>query len=138
LIVGFGEACRISAAEMTEEADRLTGLQERLLGALRADLPGIEVNGSLGARIPGNLNVRFPRATALELMERTPGLCVSTGSACTSASVEPSYVLRAMGLSDEAAARSLRIGLGRFTSVADIDYAAAALAAAHAGAIVPA
>jgi cysteine desulfurase len=138
LIVGFGEACRISAAEMTEEADRLTGLQERLLVALRADLPGIEVNGSLRARIPGNLNVRFPRATALELMERTPGLCVSTGSACTSASVEPSYVLRAMGLSDEAAARSLRIGLGRFTSVADIDYAAAALAAAHAGAMVPA
>lgn len=138
LIVGFGEACRISSAEMAEEAERLTGLQERLLGALRVDLPGIEVNGTLGARIPGNLNVRFPRATALELMERTPGLCVSTGSACTSASVEPSYVLRAMGLSDEEAARSLRIGLGRFTSVADIEYAAGALAAAHAGAMVPA
>jgi cysteine desulfurase len=138
LIVGFGEACRISAAEMAEEANRLAGLRDRLLGALGAGVPGLEVNGSVEARIPGNLNLRFPGATGPELMERTLGLCVSTGSACSSASVEPSYVLRAMGLSDDAAERSLRIGLGRFTSVADIDYAGAALAAAHAGEMVPA
>jgi cysteine desulfurase len=82
--------------------------------------------------------VTFPGTTAAELMARAPELCVSSGSACSSAQIEPSYVLRAMGLSEDAAARSLRIGIGRFTSPADIDYAAAALAAAHAGAAVPA
>ncbi len=90
------------------------------------------------ARIAGNLNLTFPAATAAELMARVPDLCVSTGSACSSAAIEPSYVLRALGLSDDAAARTLRIGIGRFTSAADIDYAAAALAAAHAGAPAPA
>ncbi|HET6194206.1 MAG TPA: IscS subfamily cysteine desulfurase, partial [Acetobacteraceae bacterium] len=99
---------------------------------LHADLPGIAVNGSMAARIPGNLNLTFPAATATDLMARVPDLCVSTGSACSSATIEPSYVLRALGLSDEAAGRTLRIGLGRFTSPADIEYAAAALAAAHA------
>jgi cysteine desulfurase len=79
----------------------------------------------------------FPAATANDLMARVPDLCVSTGSACSSATIEPSYVLRALGLSDEAAARTLRIGIGRFTSPADIDYAAAALTAAHAGAPAP-
>ena len=138
LIVGLGEACRIARAEMAEEAARLRALRDALLGRLRQDVPGIAVNGSLAARIPGNLNLSFPSATAAELMARAPDLCVSTGSACSSAVVEPSYVLRAMGLSDGAAARSLRIGLGRFTSRADIDYAAAALAAAHAGAPAPA
>ena len=138
LIVGLGEACRIARAEMAEEAARLRALRDALLGRLRQDVPGIAVNGSLAARIPGNLNLSFPSATAAELMARAPDLCVSTGSACSSAVVEPSYVLRAMGLSDAAAARSLRIGLGRFTSRADIDYAAAALAAAHAGAPAPA
>jgi cysteine desulfurase len=95
------------------------------------------VNGSRDARIAGNLNVTLPDVTAAELMERVPDLCVSTGSACSSASIEPSYVLRALGLSDEVASRTLRIGIGRFTSPADIDYAAAALAAAHAGAPAP-
>ena len=75
----------------------------------------------------------FPTGTALAMLERMPDLCVSTGSACSSAEVEPSYVLRALGLADDAAARTLRIGLGRFTSPADIDYAASALAAAHSG-----
>ncbi len=70
-------------------------------------------------------------------MAAAPDLCVSTGSACSSAEIEPSYVLRAMGVPEDAAQRSLRIGIGRFTSAADIDYAAAALAAAHAGAAVP-
>ena len=74
------------------------------------------------ARIPGNLNLTFPAATAAELMAAVPELCVSTGSACSSAEVAPSYVLRAMGLADDAAARTLRIGIGRFTSAADIDF----------------
>ncbi len=138
LIVGLGEACRLAGAGMADEGRRLRAMRDRLLAWLRAAIPGLVVNGSLDARIPGNLNLTFPAATAVELMARAPDLCVSTGSACSSAAVEPSYVLRAMGLQDGAAARSLRIGIGRFTSPADIEYAAAALAAAHAGAGAPA
>ena len=137
LIVGLGEACRLAAVEMADESARLAGLRQRLLDRLTIDIPGLTINGSMTARIPGNLNLTFPAATAAELMERIPDLCVSTGSACSSAAIEPSYVLRALGLSDEAASRTLRIGIGRFTSAADIDYAAAALTAAHAGAPAP-
>ena len=133
-IVGLGEACRLAALEMAAEAARITGLRTALLDQLRASIPGVTINGSIGDRIAGNLNLTFPAATAVDLMARAPDLCVSTGSACSSAEVEPSYVLRAIGLSDEAASRTLRVGIGRFTSAADIEYAAAALAAAHAGA----
>jgi cysteine desulfurase len=132
LIVGLGEACRLAAAEMAADADRIGALRQGLLQRLRQDIPGVRVNGSFETRISGNLNLTFPAATATALMEAVPDLCVSTGSACSSAEVEPSYVLRAMGLSDQEAARTLRIGIGRFTSPADIDYAAAALSAAHA------
>ncbi|MGH7153215.1 MAG: aminotransferase class V-fold PLP-dependent enzyme, partial [Acetobacteraceae bacterium] len=138
LIVGFGEACRLAAAEMIEEARRIGVLRDRLLRQLLDAVPGLIVNGSMVARLPGNLNLTFPAVAATDLMARAKDLCVSTGSACSSATIEPSYVLRAMGLTDAAAARSLRIGIGRFTSAADIDYAAAALAAAHAGTAVPA
>jgi cysteine desulfurase len=132
LIVGLGEACRLAAAEMAVEAERVGTLRSGLLERLRRDIPGIRVNGSFETRISGNLNLTFPGATAAALMEAVPDLCVSTGSACSSAEIEPSYVLRALGLSDQEAARTLRIGIGRFTSAADIDYAAAALSAAHA------
>jgi cysteine desulfurase len=138
LIVGLGEACRLAQADMAEEAKRLAGLRDELLARLLAAIPGVTVNGSTAARIPGNLNLTFPAATATDLMARIPDLCVSTGSACSSATIEPSYVLRALGVSDDAAARTLRFGIGRFTSPADIDYAAAALIAAHAGAPAPA
>jgi cysteine desulfurase len=138
LIIGLGAACRLAAAEMAEEAGRIVGLRDRLLGELRRQMPGLRVNGSLQARIPGNLHLTFPGATAFELMARLPDLCVSSGSACSSAEIEPSHVLRALGLTAEAAARSLRIGIGRFTSRADIDYAADALSAAHASLAVPA
>lgn len=134
LAVGLGEACRIAAAEMAEETARIAGLRDRLLGQLQAALPGLTVNGSRERRIAGNLNLTFPHATAASLMAAVPMLCLSTGSACSSAAIEPSYVLRALGLSDAAAARTLRIGIGRFTSAADVDYAAAALIAAHAAA----
>jgi cysteine desulfurase len=132
LIVGLGEACRLAGLEMAAEAERVAGLRGGLLDRLRDGVPGIRVNGSVQARIPGNLNLTFPRATASDLLAALPDLCVSTGSACSSAAVEPSYVLRAMGLSDAEAERTLRIGIGRFTSAADIDYAAASLSAAHA------
>jgi cysteine desulfurase len=132
LIVGLGEACRLAGLEMAAEAERVAGLRGSLWDRLREDVPGIRVNGSVEARVAGNLNLTFPQATASDLMAALPDLCVSTGSACSSAAVEPSYVLRAMGLSDAEAARTLRIGIGRFTSAADIDYAAASLSAAHA------
>jgi cysteine desulfurase len=131
LVVGLGEACRLAAAEMAAETARIAALRDRLAAALRRALPGIRVNGSLTERIAGNLNVTFPAASAQVLMRGVPALCVSTGSACSSAEVAPSYVLRAMGLSDAEAARSLRIGIGRFTSAADIDFAATSLARAH-------
>ena len=132
LIVGLGEACRLAAQEMTAETERIGDLRGRLLSRLSNDIAGLRVNGSLPDRIAGNLNLTFPYATAADLMAAVPDLCVSTGSACSSAAIEPSYVLAALGLSEAEAARTLRIGIGRFTSPADIDYAAVALAAAHA------
>jgi cysteine desulfurase len=133
LVIGLGEACRLAAAEMDGDTARIGGLRDRLWDRLHTLVPGIAMNGDTTHRIAGNLNLTFPAETALAMLERMPDLCVSTGSACSSAEVEPSYVLRALGLSDEAAGRTLRIGIGRFTSPADIDYAASALAAAHSG-----
>ena len=104
------------------------------LARLSAALPGLMVNASREHRIAGNLNLTFPAAPAAELMRRAPELCVSTGSACSSAAIEPSYVLRALGLSADAAARTLRVGIGRFTSTAEIDTAAELLVSAHAAA----
>ena len=132
LVVGLGEACRIAGAEMADDEARIAGLRDRLLDRLRRFIPGIILNGDTGARIAGNLNLTFPAASALDLMRASADLCVSTGSACSSATIEPSYVLRALGLSNAAAARTLRIGIGRFTSAADIDSAAALLVEAHA------
>lgn len=137
LIVGLGEACRIAGEEMQADHARIARLRDRFMAVLGNRIPGIALNASQDSRIPGNLNLTFPAATAQALMEAAPDLCVSTGSACSSAEVEPSYVLRALGLSDAAASRTLRIGIGRFTSAADIDSAAAMLAEAHAAASAP-
>lgn len=130
LIVGLGEACRLAALEMADEAGRVGALRDALLERLRGAIPDLRLNGSPTARISGNLNLTFPTPAA-RLLARLPDLCVSTGSACSSAAIEPSYVLQALGLDEEAASRTLRIGIGRFTSPADIDYAATALAAAQ-------
>jgi cysteine desulfurase len=132
LIVGFATACRLAAAEREEDAARIACLRERLWAELRAGIPGIVLNGHASARIAGNLNVTFPERSAAGIMAACPEICVSTGSACSSAEIEPSYVLRAMGLGADAASRSLRIGIGRFTSPADIDIAAQLLVAANA------
>ena len=129
LIVGFGEACRLAGLERVDEAARIGALRDRLLAGLRAMLPGLRVNGSMTRRLPGNLNITLPHRDALAVMRATPDLCVSTGSACSSAEVAPSYVLTAMGLSPADASRSLRLGLGRFTSAADVDFAIQALSA---------
>src|SRR6185437_6414387 len=106
------------------------GLRERLRTSLAQRVPGLVVNGDLEHRLPGSLNVSIPDTTAPDLIEACPSIAISTGSACTSATVEPSYVLRALGLSDERANASIRLGLGRFTTAADIDFAVDAIAAA--------
>jgi cysteine desulfurase len=130
LIVGLGEAAEIAGNEMLGEAERLLALRERFLSGIRAAVPSVRLNGDPVRRLPANLNLTFPGIGALELMEACPGLALSTGSACTAAEVEPSYVLRALGISDELGRSSLRIGLGRFTSEGDVDFAVDALAAA--------
>jgi cysteine desulfurase len=132
LVVGFGQACRIALGERDTDAARIAALRDRLFQAMAREIPGLALNGSETARIAGNLNLTFPTRTAAEIMQANPDLCVSTGSACSSAVVEPSYVLRAMGLSDSEASRSLRIGIGRFTSATEIDEVASALAASNA------
>ncbi|MBX9635837.1 MAG: aminotransferase class V-fold PLP-dependent enzyme, partial [Magnetospirillum sp.] len=105
------------------ETERLRMLRDRLLNGLKARLPEIYVNGDLDQRIPGNLNISFAFVEGEGLMMGVKDLAVSSGSACTSASLEPSYVLRALGLDAEMAHTSLRFGLGRFTTEEEIDYA---------------
>jgi len=124
LLVGFGVAARIAAAELAEDALRIGALRDALHRALAAEIPGLRLNGSAVARIPGNLNLSFPGVEAQALMMGIKGLAVSSGSACTSASLEPSYVLRALGVEEELAHTSLRIGFGRFTTEAEVDFAA--------------
>ena len=131
LVAGFGAACAIAGDEQVEEMARIRILRDRLLRRLLDEIPSLVVNGSMRHRIAGNLNLRFPHRAAAEIIARAPGLCLSTGSACASAVVEPSAVLRAMGLSRDAAARSLRLAIGRFTSPADLDQAARILVRAH-------
>jgi cysteine desulfurase len=129
LLVGLGEAARLAAAEWQLDAGRIAGLRDRLWAGLLATVPGVARNAPLAPRVPGNLSLLFPGgATAQAIMAAAADeLCVSTGSACSSAEVEPSYVLRAIGVPDAAARSCLRIGIGRFTSPADVDLAAAAL-----------
>jgi len=123
LCVGLGEAAEICLNEMDAEATRLKKLQERMLNGLRAKLTDIVVNGDLEQRIPGNLNISFAYVEGESLMMGIKNLAVSSGSACTSASLEPSYVLRALGVEEEMAHTSLRIGLGRFTTEHEVDTA---------------
>ena len=130
LCVGIGRAAAIAAAEMTEEAERLRQLRDRLQTGLARRVPGLRLNGDAERRLPGSLNFCFPGIPAMTLIEACPGIAISTGSACTSASVEPSYVLRALGLSEADANSGIRIGLGRFTTPAEVDFAVDALAAA--------
>ncbi|MBC4014283.1 aminotransferase class V-fold PLP-dependent enzyme [Siccirubricoccus deserti] len=130
LIVGLGEAARIAAIEGLLDTGRIAGQRDRFLAALRAEVPEVRLNGDAERRVSGNLNLTFPGPVdAQAIMAAAPEVCVSTGSACSSAAVEPSYVLRALGIPEAEARATLRIGIGRFTSPADVDQAAAALAA---------
>jgi cysteine desulfurase len=121
-IVGMGEAFRIAREEMGTENERIRMLQQRLLRGL-SDIEQVFVNGHLERRVPHNLNMSFNFVEGESLIMGIKGLAVSSGSACTSASLEPSYVLRALGRSDELAHSSLRMTIGRFTTEEEIDYA---------------
>ena len=121
-IVGMGEAFRIARLEMASEGERIRMLRDRLLAGFR-DMEEIYVNGDLEQRVPHNLNVSFNYVEGESLIMGMKELAVSSGSACTSASLEPSYVLRALGRNDELAHSSIRFTLGRFTTQADIDFA---------------
>ena len=129
LCVGLGHAAMIAASEMTGEAARLRGLRDRLYQGLARRVPGLGLNGDPERRLSGNLNLTFPGIEAPALIEACPTIAISTGSACTSATVEPSYVLRALGLPDTLANSAIRIGLGRFNTAAEADFAVDALAA---------
>ena len=121
-IVGMGEAYRIAKEEMHQEAKRTMALRERFLKGL-GDMEEIYINGDIDQRVPGNLNISFNYVEGESLIMALKDLAVSSGSACTSASLEPSYVLRALGLNDELAHSSLRFTIGRFTTEEDVDYA---------------
>lgn len=123
-IVGFGAAAELARTRMGEEAARTLALREHLRTRLEAEIPNTIVNGSLEHRLPGTLNVSFAYVEGESLLMGLKGIAVSSGSACTSASLEPSYVLKAMGLDDELAHSSLRISVGRFTTQEELDAVA--------------
>ncbi len=123
-IVGFGKAADIMAKEGKEESSRLIALRERLRTRLMSNLEEVYVNGSMEHRLPGNLNVSFNFVEGEAMMMAIKDVAVSSGSACTSASLEPSYVLRALGVGDELAHSSIRFGLGRFNTEEEVDYVA--------------
>lgn len=121
-VVGMGEAFRIARQEMQEEAERILTLRKRLWNGFK-DMEEIYFNGTLEHHVPGIVNISFNYVEGESLIMSLTGLALSSGSACTSASLEPSYVLRALGLNDELAHSSLRFSIGRFTTEEDIDYA---------------
>ncbi len=121
-IVGMGEAFRIAKEEMVSEGERILALRQRLWDGIK-DIEAVYINGDLDQRVPGNLNVSFAYVEGESLIMALKDLAVSSGSACTSASLEPSYVLRALGLNDELAHSSIRFSMGRFTTEEEIDYA---------------
>lgn len=121
-IVGMGEAFRIARLEMSEEIQRITALRNRLLKGITADMEEVYVNGDLEHRVAGNLNVSFNFVEGESMLMALKEIAVSSGSACTSASLEPSYVLRALGRNDELAHSSIRFTIGRFTTEEQIDF----------------
>jgi cysteine desulfurase len=133
LCVALGEAARLYGLERAAEAERLGALAQRLLGRLSERLEGVALNGVATPRLANNLNLAFEGVTASDLMQALPDVALSAGSACTSAEIEPSYVLTGIGVPRERAISSLRIAVGRFTTEAEIDRAADRIAAAVSG-----
>ncbi len=123
-IVGFGKACAIASEGMAEEAVELAALRDRLKDAIMSQLDEVYINGSVEHRLPGNLNISFAYVEGESLLMGINDIAVSSGSACTSATLEPSYVLKALGAGDDLAHSSIRFGIGRFNTQAEVDYVA--------------
>jgi cysteine desulfurase len=123
-IVGLGKACEVCQQEMAQEGERLRGLRDRLRKGLEAKLDEVFINGSMEHRLPNNLNMSFAYVEGESLLMGINDVAVSSGSACTSATLEPSYVLKALGVGEDLAHTSIRFGLGRFTSQEEVDYVA--------------
>jgi len=123
-IVGLGKACEIATNDMAEEAKKLAALRDRLKDAIMSQLDEVYINGSVEHRLPGNLNISFAYVEGESLLMGINDIAVSSGSACTSATLEPSYVLKALGAGDDLAHSSIRFGIGRFNTEAEVDYVA--------------
>jgi cysteine desulfurase len=123
-IVGLGKACAIASGDMAEEMKYLSGLRDRLKDKIMGQLDEVYINGSMEHRLPGNLNISFAYVEGESLLMGINDIAVSSGSACTSATLEPSYVLKALGAGDDLAHSSIRFGLGRFNTEAEVDYVA--------------
>jgi len=121
-IVGLGKACAIASEEMTKEAEYLGALRDRLKDRIMSRLDEVYINGSIEHRLPGNLNISFAYVEGESLLMGINDIAVSSGSACTSATLEPSYVLKALGTGDDLAHSSIRFGIGRFNAQAEVDY----------------
>src|SRR5207253_3538234 len=124
-IVGLGAACEIAQKEMAEGSVRLSKLRDRLKAGLEAKLDEVFINGSLEHRLPNNINMSFAYVEGESLLMGINDIAVSSGSACTSASLEPSYVLKALGVGEDLAHTSIRFGIGRFNTEEEVDYVAA-------------
>ena len=124
-IAGLGKACAIASEEMAQESCRMAGLRNRLRDGIMNHLDEVYINGSMEHRLPGNLNISFAYVEGESLLMGINDIAVPSGSACTSATLEPSYVLKALGTGDELAHSSIRFGLGRFNTQAEVDYVAA-------------
>jgi len=122
-VAGFGAACEIAGREMERDIAHVTRLGERLRDGIMSRIEHCEINGSVDARYPGNVNISFAFVEGESLLMALKDIAISSGSACTSASLEPSYVLRALGVQDDMAHTSIRFGIGRFTTDAEVDYA---------------
>jgi cysteine desulfurase len=123
-IVGLGKACEVANNEMAEEGKKLAALRDRLKGAIMGQLDEVYINGSVEHRLPNNLNISFAYVEGESLLMGINDIAVSSGSACTSATLEPSYVLKALGAGDDLAHSSIRFGIGRFNTEAEVDYVA--------------
>ena len=121
-IVGLGKACEVSRQLMEDEAPRLEFLRDKLLNGLQAEIPNLIINGSMNYRLAGNLNVSFPLRNSDSIMMSMRDIALSSGSACTSVSIQPSHVLKALGLTKEQSHASIRFGIGRFNTEKEIEY----------------
>jgi cysteine desulfurase len=126
-IVGLGKACELCNQEMAEESKRLSGMRDYLKDKLQLELDETFVNGSMEHRLPNNLNISFAYVEGESLLMGINDIAVSSGSACTSATLEPSYVLKALGMGDDLAHSSIRFGIGRFNTQEEVEYTAGRL-----------